>query len=56
MQAETQQNLQKEMKKLQQKFKSREEKTKMDHREEMGKMCESNNLLRILEKDVRDLL
>ncbi|XP_067042610.1 uncharacterized protein [Acropora muricata] len=40
MQAETQQNLQKEMQKLQQKFKSREEKTKMDHREEMGKFQE----------------
>ncbi|XP_015780696.1 PREDICTED: uncharacterized protein LOC107358613 [Acropora digitifera] len=40
MQAETQQNLQKEMQKLQQKFKSREDKTKMDHREEMGRFQE----------------
>jgi len=56
MQAETQQNLQKEMQKLQQKFKSREEKTKMDHREEMGKVCESKNLLRISVKDVWNVL
>ena len=52
MQAETQQHLQKEMQKLQQKFKSREDKTKMDHSEELGKVCESKTLLRISVKDV----
>ena len=41
MQAETQQNLQKEMQKMQQKFKSREDKAKKDHREEMGRVCKS---------------
>jgi len=41
MQAETQQNLQKEMQKMQQKFKSREDKANKDHREEMERVCNS---------------
>lgn len=39
MQTETQQNLQKEMQKMQQKFKAREDKAKKDHRDEMGRVC-----------------
>ena len=42
MQMETQQNLQKEMQKMQQKFKAREDKSKKDHREEMTRVCERN--------------
>lgn len=38
MQAETQQNLQKEMQQMQQKFKSREDKAKKDHRTEMERV------------------
>ena len=41
MQTETQQNLQKEMQKMQQKFKVREDKAKKDHREEMARVCTS---------------
>lgn len=40
MQAETQQNLQKEMQQMQQKFKSREDKAKKDHRTEMERFQE----------------
>ena len=40
MQMETQQNLQKEMQKMQQKFKVREDKSKKDHREEMTRVCD----------------
>ena len=43
MQTETQQNLQKEMQKMQQKFKAREDKAKKDHREEMGRVCIRHN-------------
>ena len=42
MQMETQQNLQKEMQKIQQKFKAREDKSKKDHREEMTRVCDGN--------------
>ena len=42
MQMETQQNLQKEMQKMQQKFKAREDKSKKDHREEMMRVCDRN--------------
>ena len=42
MQMETQQNLQKEMQKMQQKFKAREDKSKKDHREEMTRVCDGN--------------
>ena len=42
MQVETQQNLQKEMQKMQQKFKAREDKSKKDHREEMTRVCDGN--------------
>ena len=38
MQTETQQNLQKEMQKMHQKFKAREDKSKKEHREEMGQV------------------
>ena len=38
IQTETQQNLQKEMQKMQQKFKTREDKAKKEHREEMGQV------------------
>ena len=40
MQTETQQNLQKEMQKMHQKFKAREDKSKKEHREEMGKVIQ----------------
>ena len=46
MQMETQQNLQKEMQKMQQKFKAREDKSKKDHREEMTRVCDGNVLLK----------
>lgn len=36
--AETQQNLENEMQKMQQKFKAREDKAKKQHREEMGQV------------------
>ena len=36
--AETQQNLENEMQKMQQKFKAREDKSKKQHREEMGQV------------------
>ena len=42
MQMETQQNLQKEMQKMQQKFKAREDKSKKGHREEMTRVCDGN--------------
>ena len=40
MQTETQQNLQKEMQKMHQKFKAREDKSKKEHREEMGQVIQ----------------
>lgn len=43
MHAETQQNLQKEMQKMQQKFKAREDKAKKNHRQEMEKFQEVLN-------------
>lgn len=36
---QTEQNLQKEMQKMQQKFKAREDKARKEHREEMGQVC-----------------
>ena len=43
MQTETQQNLHKEMQKMQQKFKAREDKAKKEHREEMRQVWHKIN-------------